>query len=80
MTGSRSRLWGRAAGRGGAAGGGAIAGHFGYRNAHIYRERVFIPNIRGKFHENGRLNDAEIDGRLAKQVKGFSQFIDRLRD
>jgi chromate reductase, NAD(P)H dehydrogenase (quinone) len=56
-----------------------LQGIFGYRNAHIYRDRVFIPGIKQKFDEQGRLTDPSIDQRLAQQTKGFSQFIDRLR-
>jgi chromate reductase, NAD(P)H dehydrogenase (quinone) len=48
---------------------------FGYRNAHIYPERVFIPGVKGKFDADGNLTDAEIDQRLARQARGFAMFI-----
>jgi NAD(P)H-dependent FMN reductase len=52
---------------------------FGYRNAHIFPERVFIPVIGQKFEADGRFKDAEIDARLAAQARGFVQFVRQLR-
>jgi len=51
---------------------------FGYRNAHVYPQRVFIPMVREKFDASGKLTDAELDARLAKQVQGFANFVRRL--
>jgi hypothetical protein len=48
---------------------------FGYRNAHIFPERVFIPGIMQKLDTAGRLTDAAIDDRLAKQAQGFAKFV-----
>lgn len=53
---------------------------FGYRNAHIYPERVFIPGVMGQLDEAGRLKDPELVGRLKKQATGFVDFVERLRD
>lgn len=50
---------------------------FSYRNAYVYRERVFVLDVRKKV-EGGRLVDAEIDKRLAAQTAGFSEFVGRL--
>jgi NAD(P)H-dependent FMN reductase len=47
---------------------------FGYRNAYIYPERVFIPGINQKLDNSGKLSDPEIDQRLAKQAQGFAKF------
>src|SRR5262245_26356706 len=47
---------------------------FGYRNAYIYPERVFIPGITQKLDKSGQLSDPEIDQRLAKQAQGFAKF------
>jgi NAD(P)H-dependent FMN reductase len=47
---------------------------FGYRNAHIYPERVFIPNVLEKLDGEGKLRDASLDDRLAKQAKGFAEY------
>ncbi len=51
---------------------------FGYRNAHIYPERVFIPGIGQQLGADGRLKDAELVGRLRKQASGFAEFTRRL--
>jgi chromate reductase, NAD(P)H dehydrogenase (quinone) len=48
---------------------------FGYRNAYIYPERVFIPGINQKLDGSGKLTDPEIDQRLAKQAQGFAKFV-----
>jgi hypothetical protein len=48
---------------------------FGYRNAYIYPERVFIPGINQKLDSAGKIADPDIDGRLAKQAQGFAQFV-----
>jgi NAD(P)H-dependent FMN reductase len=47
---------------------------FGYRNAHVFPDRVFIPGINQKLDAEGRLTDAAIDERLAKQAQGFAKF------
>jgi NAD(P)H-dependent FMN reductase len=48
---------------------------FGYRNAHIYPERVFIASVKTKFDEQGTLLDEALDQRLARQVSGFATFV-----
>jgi chromate reductase, NAD(P)H dehydrogenase (quinone) len=47
---------------------------FGYRNAHLYPERVFISGVSNKFTPDGAVNDAAIDERLSRQARGFAQF------
>jgi NAD(P)H-dependent FMN reductase len=47
---------------------------FGYRNAHVFPDRVFIPGINQKLDAGGRLTDTSIDERLAKQTQGFAKF------
>lgn len=47
---------------------------FGYRNAYVFPARVFIAAVHQKFDQQGRLIDAEIDQRLAKQAAGFASF------
>lgn len=51
---------------------------FGYRNAHIYPERVFIPGIGKVLDAGGRLTDAELLGRLQKQAEGFTKFVETI--
>ncbi|HEX3358251.1 MAG TPA: NAD(P)H-dependent oxidoreductase [Tepidisphaeraceae bacterium] len=49
---------------------------FGYRNAHIYPERVFIPGIVGQLDAAGKLKDSALDERLENQCKNFALFAD----
>jgi chromate reductase, NAD(P)H dehydrogenase (quinone) len=48
---------------------------FGYRNAYIFPERVFLPQINNLLDANGRLNDPELLGRLKTQAEGFIEFV-----
>jgi NAD(P)H-dependent FMN reductase len=52
---------------------------FAYRNAFIYPERVFLPEIHDLLGESGRLTDTEILGRLKSQAVGFVDFVERLQ-
>ena len=52
---------------------------FGYRNAHIFPERVFMPKINDLLDANGRIKDAELIGRLREQQKGFIEFVRKLK-
>ncbi len=54
-------------------------GIFGYRNAYIYPDRVFIPQINSALGSDGRLVNKEILDRLEKQASGFLQFVELLR-
>ena len=56
-----------------------LQGIFGYRNAHIYPERVFLPRISTLLDAGGRFNDAELVARLRKQQQGFAEFAQKLR-
>jgi NAD(P)H-dependent FMN reductase len=47
---------------------------FGYRNAYVFPERVFINAVHNKFDAAGNLTDAAIDERLAKQAGEFLKF------
>jgi len=51
---------------------------FGYRNAHIFPERVFMPQVNNLLDANGRIKDAELAGRLKKQAEGFVGFVEKL--
>lgn len=48
---------------------------FGYRNAYLYPERVFISGIGNQLDENGQLKDPELVDRLRNQARGFVQFV-----
>ena len=52
---------------------------FGYRNAYIYPERVFLPQVGDLLDANGRLTDPELIGRLKKQATGFVDFVERVK-
>jgi chromate reductase len=52
---------------------------FGYRNAYIFPERVFMPGINKLLDEAGRFNSSEIKERLEKQAMGFVGFVESLR-
>jgi chromate reductase, NAD(P)H dehydrogenase (quinone) len=50
---------------------------FGYRNAYIYPERVFLPQINSLLDDSGRLKNPELVGRLKAQAEGFIGFVER---
>jgi NAD(P)H-dependent FMN reductase len=52
---------------------------FGYRNAFLFPERVFLPGIGDALDERGRLKDPELVKRLDAQAAGFVDFVERLR-
>lgn len=51
---------------------------FGYRNAHVFPERVFIPRVYEQLDEAGGLKDPELVQRLKTQAAGFVDFVERL--
>src|SRR5258706_3602371 len=52
---------------------------FGYRNAYLFPERVFLPKINDLLDANGRLKDPELIERLRDQQKGFVEFVRKLK-
>ena len=52
---------------------------FGYRNAHIFPERVFMPGIGKLLDAQGNFTNPEIEKRLEKQAAGFAGFVEKLR-
>ncbi|HMJ89025.1 MAG TPA: NAD(P)H-dependent oxidoreductase [Candidatus Acidoferrum sp.] len=52
---------------------------FGYRNAYLYPERVFIARIGDQFDASGKLKDPELVDRLRTQQKGFVEFVRKLK-
>lgn len=52
---------------------------FGYRNAHIFPERVFMPQVNSLLDAAGRLNNPEMLERLRKQAAGYVDFVERLQ-
>jgi chromate reductase len=51
---------------------------FGYRNAFIYPERVFLQHVNTLLDESGRLKSSELLARLQSQAEGFISFVERL--
>jgi len=52
---------------------------FGYRNGHIFPERVFMPGIGKSFNEAGQFANADMEKRLANQAEDFVRFVESLR-
>jgi len=52
---------------------------FGYRNAFIFPERVFLPGIGKLLNEAGQFTNPEIEKRLQQQAEGFIAFVEKLR-
>lgn len=52
---------------------------FGYRNALIFPERVFLPGIGKLLDATGQFTNPEMPGRLDKQAAGFVTFVTKLR-
>lgn len=51
---------------------------FGYRNAYVMPERVWIPRINERWNgDRTGLADEETAGRLRRQVEGFVRFVGR---
>jgi NAD(P)H-dependent FMN reductase len=53
---------------------------FGYRNAFLYPDRVFLPRIGEQLTDAGKLKDPEITGRLREQAEGFVRFVECNKD
>ena len=51
---------------------------FGYRNAFVFPERVFLPRINQLLDAQGRITDAEVVARLRAQQEGFVAFVRKL--
>ncbi|MBC7783967.1 MAG: NAD(P)H-dependent oxidoreductase [Burkholderiales bacterium] len=54
-----------------------LQGVFGYRNAHMLPERVFIPGIAGKLDAAGKLTDESVNDRLKSQAAAFAAYVKR---
>ncbi|HCH66086.1 MAG: flavoprotein [Deltaproteobacteria bacterium] len=56
-----------------------LQGVFGYRNAHIYPERVFIAGAARLLNDQGEPVDDWLRARFDSQVTGFVDFVGRLK-
>lgn len=52
---------------------------FGYRNAYIFPERVFIPGVGAMLDDSGNFANADIEKRLEKQSARFVSFVAKVR-
>lgn len=52
---------------------------FGYRNAFIYPERVFIPGVHNQLTPEGTIKNADVFERLNTQAAGFAAFASRFK-
>jgi NAD(P)H-dependent FMN reductase len=52
---------------------------FGYRNAFLHPERVFLPRVGDLLDASGRLKDADLLKRLQAQAAGFVEFVERVK-
>jgi chromate reductase, NAD(P)H dehydrogenase (quinone) len=52
---------------------------FGYRNAFLYPERVFLPRINDLLNEDGSFTQPDLVERLKSQAAGFIDFVERVR-
>ncbi len=50
---------------------------FGYRNAFVFPQRVFVANVYNVFKE-GRFTDSVLEGLVHDELKGFVRFIEAL--
>lgn len=53
---------------------------FGYRNAFLYPERVFLPGINDLLDDEGKLKDDDLVKRLRKQAVGYIEFVEKLKN
>lgn len=52
---------------------------FGYRNAYVFPERVFIPRVKKNFDEEEGIRDPLQQQLLESQIKNFVQYISDLK-
>lgn len=52
---------------------------FGYRNAHIFPDRVFFTAIHKILDPSGAIKSPEMEKRLAQQAEGFTTFVEKLQ-
>jgi NAD(P)H-dependent FMN reductase len=52
---------------------------FAYRNAHLFPERVFMPQINSLLDASGKIKDAELLERLKAQADGFAKFVEKIK-
>ena len=56
-----------------------LQGIFGYRNAYIYPDRVFISGVGKSISGTGEFANEEIEKRLLSQADGFKAFVTKIK-
>jgi len=51
---------------------------FGYRNAHIFPERIFLPRVDSLLDQDGKITHPVISGLIQSQIRNFCDFAARL--
>lgn len=51
---------------------------FGYRNAYIYPNRVFVMKVHESLNDAGELTDEKLISWLDEQAKGFAEYVAKL--
>lgn len=52
---------------------------FGYRNAFVFPERVFMPGVNSLLGDDGTVIDPDVVARLKSQAQGFLGFVKKLK-
>lgn len=52
---------------------------FGYRNAHVFPKRVFMPNVGKSFDGGGVFANPELEKRLRDQAAEYCTFVEQIR-
>ena len=52
---------------------------FGYRNAFVFSDRVFLPKINSLLDDSGKIKDPELIAMLKDQAAGFVEFVENLK-
>jgi NAD(P)H-dependent FMN reductase len=52
---------------------------FGYRNAYLFPQRIFIPKVTQILTEDGKISDDSISKLLATQAQGFAEFVKKIQ-
>jgi Predicted flavoprotein len=52
---------------------------FGYRNAHIFPQRVFLMGVHNLIGDDGSVSDEKTRERLDAQAKGFAEYVAKLK-
>jgi NAD(P)H-dependent FMN reductase len=52
---------------------------FGYRNAYLYPQRVFMPKVGDLLNDAGEFKDPDLGPRLRAQAAGFVEFVEKVK-